>query len=110
MENPAAVGARIRAARLALGLTQDQLAERINVSRSAVAQWETGRAGQLTGNLARIAATLGVGVEHLLHGSDKRAAFHADTGDEAAILRLYRACGPEDRQILLRTAKRLAGA
>lgn len=109
MENTSAVGARIRTARQALRLTQGQMAERIGVSRSAVAQWETGRAGQLTGNLARIAEALGVGLEHLLHGADKRAAFQAATGDEAAILRLYRACAPEDRQILLRTARRLAG-
>ena len=36
------------------------------LSRSAVAQWETGRAGQVTTNLTRVAAALGVGVEHLM--------------------------------------------
>jgi hypothetical protein len=29
-------------------------------------------------------------------------------GDELALLRLYRECEPEDRQMLLRTARRLA--
>jgi hypothetical protein len=29
-------------------------------------------------------------------------------GDETALLRLYRECSPEDRQLLLRTARRLA--
>jgi hypothetical protein len=28
-------------------------------------------------------------------------------GDELALLRLYRECDPEDRQMLLRTARRL---
>ena len=80
----------------------------VGVSRSAVAQWETGRAGQVTGNLTRIAACLEVGVEFLMHGEDKRAPMQATQGDELALLRLYRECAPEDRQLLLRTARRLA--
>ena len=91
-------------------MTQEQLAEAVGVSRSAVAQWETGRAGQLTGNLARIAETLGVGLEHLTLGRDKHTAGQASRGDEMALLRLYRECRPEDRQLLLRTARRLARA
>ncbi len=102
------IGFRIRAARQERGLTQGELAAQIGVSRSAVAQWETGRAGQVTGNLARIANVLGVGVEFLMHGAAERAANEAATADELAMLRLYRACSPEDRQILLRTARRLA--
>ena len=105
---PGPIGARIRAARMELGQTQDQLAVAVGVSRSAVAQWETGRAGQVTGNLTRIAAVLGVPVEFLMFGRDKHAVGGASGGDEIAMLRLYRACSGEDRQFLLRTAKRLA--
>ena len=54
MSDPVQIGERIRAARQERGWTQEQLAEAVGVSRSAVAQWETGRAGQLTGNLSRI--------------------------------------------------------
>jgi transcriptional regulator with XRE-family HTH domain len=108
MTHPLQIGARIRSVRRERGLTQDQLAETVGVSRSAVAQWETGRAGQLTPNLAKIAQALGVGVEFLTHGTDKRAAAEAASGDELAMLRLYRECSPEDRQFLLRTARRLA--
>jgi transcriptional regulator with XRE-family HTH domain len=103
------IGARIRAARREKGWTQEALAEAVGVSRSAVAQWETDRAGQVTGNLTRIAAALGANVEWLMHGTDRRAPVEAVTGDELAMLRLYRECGPEDRQILLRMARRLAG-
>ena len=56
MTHPRDIGARIRTAREEQGWTQDQLAEAVGVSRSAVAQWETGRAGQVTGNLTRVAA------------------------------------------------------
>src|SRR3954462_14939567 len=104
MDTPLSIGQRVKTERLERGLTQDELAQRVGVSRSAVAQWETGRAGQLTGNLARIAAVLDTSVEHLMHGGDKRAPLQPQLGDEIALLRLYRECDPEDRQILLRTA------
>jgi transcriptional regulator with XRE-family HTH domain len=108
MSTPAQIGIRVRAARRDRGLTQDEFAEQIGVSRSAVAQWETGRAGQVTGNLARIAGALGVNVEYLMNGDDKHAAAEVRQGDELALLRLYRECEPDDRQMLLRTARRLA--
>ena len=109
MSDPQEIGTRIRAARQELGWTQDQLAAAVGVSRSAVAQWETGRAGQITGNLTRVSSALGIGVEHLMHGRDKYAPAQVRGGDELALLRLYRECPPEDRQLLLRTARRLAG-
>ena len=99
------VGVRIRTLRRARGLTQDELAAACNVSRSAVAQWETDRAGQLRGNISRIASALGASVDHLLEG---HVADTGNTGDELAMLRLYRACDPEDRAFLLRTAHKLA--
>ena len=108
MTNPREIGARIRAAREEQEWTQDQLASAVGVSRSAVAQWETGRAGQVTANLTRVAAALGIGVEHLMYGRDKLAAAQPHTGNELALLRLYRECAPEDRQLLLQTARRLA--
>jgi transcriptional regulator with XRE-family HTH domain len=102
------VGARIRTYRQERGWTQDQLAAATGVSRSAVAQWETDRAGQLRDNISRIAAALGINVEVLLHGPASREAARADSGDELALLRLYRECDPEDRAFLLRTARKLA--
>jgi transcriptional regulator with XRE-family HTH domain len=109
MSNPRDIGVRIRTAREQQGWTQDQLATAVGVSRSAVAQWETGRAGQVTTNLTRVASTLGVGVEYLMHGRDKFAAGKVNSGDELAMLRLFRECLPDDRQLLLRTARRLVG-
>src|SRR5882724_797515 len=107
MSNPTEMGVRIRDVRRNRGWTQDQLANAVGVSRSAVAQWETGRAGQVTTNLTRIAEVLEVGVEFLMYGDDRRAPAEARLGDEIALLRLYRECSAEDRQLLLRTARRL---
>ena len=108
MSTPEEIGTRIRTVRRERGLTQDELADQVGVSRSAVAQWETGRAGQITGNLSRIAGVLDVNVEYLMYGDQKRLALEVRQGDELALLRLYRECEPEDQQMLLRTARRLA--
>ncbi len=104
-EETHSVGGRIRALRRARGLTQDDLAAACGVSRSAVAQWETDRAGQLRGNITRIAEALDASIEHLLQGANPT---EPATGDELAMLRLYRSCDPEDRAFLLRTAHKLA--
>ena len=101
-------GARIRAARQARGMTQHDLADAVGVSRSAVAQWETDRAGQVRANLARIAAALGVSVGYLVTGGAPDGPPAAEDATELALLRLYRACTPDDRTLLLRTARRLA--
>lgn len=108
MNTPQNIGTRIRALRREKGLTQDELAGTVGVSRSAVAQWETGRTGQITGNLSRIAEALDASVEYLVYGVDQQGPRQAQQGDELALLRLYRECEPDDRQIILRTARRLA--
>lgn len=103
------VGARIRAARQVAGMTQAELAVAVGVSRSAVAQWETDRAGQVGGNLARIADVLRVSSEHLLRGTfPTDGGALAEDASELALLRLFRVCHSEDRQILLRMAARFA--
>lgn len=108
------IGARIRAAREARGLTQGGLAELVGVSRSAVAQWETGRSGQVGGNLAAIARCLGVSVEHLLLGSgagqiaQELGWAEGMTGDEMALIRLYRQCNPADRAVILHLLRGMA--
>ncbi len=102
------LGSRIRDLRREKGWTQDDLARVIGVSRSAVAQWETDRSGQVSGNLSRIAQAFEVTVEVLLHGAAARGSAQAVTGDEWALLRLYRECTPADRTFLLRSARHLA--
>jgi transcriptional regulator with XRE-family HTH domain len=105
---PDSAGARIRAARIKAGLTQEDLAREVGVSRSAVAQWETDRAGQVGGNLARIAEVLAVSVGHLLTGGGREGGGRAEDATELALLRLYRSCTGADRAFLLRTVTRLA--
>jgi transcriptional regulator with XRE-family HTH domain len=57
------VGARLRAARTTVGLTQAELARRLDVKPSYVAAVEAGRENLTIGRLAAIASALGVAME-----------------------------------------------
>jgi transcriptional regulator with XRE-family HTH domain len=57
---------RIRAARQAAGLTQVEVAARLNVQQATVSHWETGRKSPTTANLVRLAFLLGVNVDTLI--------------------------------------------
>ncbi len=60
------LGEKIRAARMALGLTQAQLAEQLMVSRPAVTKWEADKGIPDIDNLKLIAQYLGVSLDELL--------------------------------------------
>lgn len=63
------LGEKIREARRKCGLSQEQLAERLSVSRSAIAKWETDKGLPDVGNLKILARLLNVSVDHLLDES-----------------------------------------
>ena len=108
MSNPTEMGIRIRDVRRERGWTQDQLANAVGVSRSAVAQWETGRSGQVGSTLTRLAEVLGVSPDYLLLGSSASDRAPLLTGDEMALVRLYRLCSPAYRAYIVKSAKLLA--
>ena len=54
----ASIGEQIKDARKAKGLTQDGLAEAMNVSRQAVSHWETNRTMPDAETLIRLSKTL----------------------------------------------------
>lgn len=60
------LGAKIRESRRKQGLSQEQLADKLAVSRSAVAKWETDKGLPDVGNLKILARLLKVSVDHLL--------------------------------------------
>lgn len=63
------LGEKIKEARRKSGLSQEQLAERLSVSRSAIAKWETDKGLPDVGNLKILARLLNVSVDHLLDES-----------------------------------------
>lgn len=66
------IGERIRQARKAAGLTQEQAADRVGVSRSAWSLWECARYCLGALEVIRIAEALGVTVGWLLLGEDDK--------------------------------------
>lgn len=56
----------IKQARLKAGLSQEQLAQKIGVSRSAVAMWETNNAAPTASKLLKISKILKCKIETLL--------------------------------------------
>ncbi len=64
------LGEKIREARKQCMLSQEQLAEKMSVSRSAVAKWETDKGLPDIDNLKTISQTLNVTVDYLLDDGD----------------------------------------
>ena len=62
------LGARIAALRRAAGWNQAELAQRLQISSSAVGMYEQGRREPSAEMLVRMAKTLGVSVDYLLPG------------------------------------------
>lgn len=56
----------IRAARIAAGMTQQQLADALGIAQQSVARWETGEREPRVSTLKRIAAALGCDLSALL--------------------------------------------
>ena len=65
MEN---FGKRLRRLRKERGLTQDDIAAAIGVSRQIRSRWERNEAVPKAGNLTALADTLGISADYLLHG------------------------------------------
>ena len=64
------LGEKLKEARKQASLSQEQLAEKLGVSRSAVAKWETGNGIPDVGNLKVIAQLLNVSIDYLLDDSE----------------------------------------
>lgn len=81
------LGDKIKHARRNCGLSQEQLADRMAVSRSAVAKWETDKGLPDVGNLKILARLLAVSVDYLLD--------ETETGNSSVIREPYNlsSCG-----------------
>jgi transcriptional regulator with XRE-family HTH domain len=101
------LGKRIAMLRRQSGMTQEDFAVALGVSRSTVAFWETDRNTPPSHELIQIAAQLDVPVEVFLNGMVSLDLQQTVTIDEAMLLSLYRACPLVDRIALLRAADRL---
>lgn len=63
------IGKTIKKVRAEKGMTQEQLAERLHVTRQAVSNWEMGKTQPDVETLAAMAEVFGVPVEELIYGN-----------------------------------------
>ena len=73
MENTSTkIGAQIKQLRLAAGMTQRELAQRINVGNTTLSQYESGARVPSDEVKLKIAMVFGVSVDYLLGATDSR--------------------------------------
>lgn len=71
-------GEKLRMLRTAQGLTQDELARKIYVTRTAVSKWEADRGFPNIDSLKLLASVFGVGLDELLSYGEAEAARQAE--------------------------------
>ena len=64
-------GEKLKDARKEAGLSQEQLAQKLSVSRSAVAKWESDKGMPDVNNLKAMAQLLNISVDYLLDEDEK---------------------------------------
>ena len=64
-------GKKLKQARIESGLSQEQLADKIGVSRSAIAKWETDKGMPDIDNLKAISQLLNISIDYLLDDNTK---------------------------------------
>ena len=64
-------GEKLKEARKKAGLSQEQFAEKMNVSRSAIAKWETDKGMPDVNNLKVMSQLLNVSIDYLLDEDEK---------------------------------------
>ena len=73
-----ALGSYIKKHRKRVGMTQQALAEKLNVTRQAVSQWETGNTQPDLDMLGAIAGVFGVDIMEVIYGEKKKNVFEID--------------------------------
>lgn len=101
---------RLREARIAAGLTQEQLGFALDVTKSSVSAWENGREAPGFRLLPRLSAVLGCSLDSLVCGqavagpgrvAEQPDPRQAQSRDEELLLRRYRATSKARRQAVL---------
>lgn len=93
MEEKECLGQYITKRRKYMGLTQEELAEKVGVSKSAIAKWETDRGLPDRDNLKRLSVVINVPVEEMHRiidkaGEDEDISVNI-TSDVVAVLESY---------------------
>ncbi len=84
----AKVAKNIKKFRTENGLTQDILAEKINVTRQTVSSWENGRTQPDIEMLELLSQVFSVGIEELIYGEKNKVGLEATKSDSRKIIKI----------------------
>ena len=79
------VGKNIKKIRTELNMTQEELADKISVTRQAVSNWETEKTQPDIETLERISEVLGVTIEELIYGKQKSSQGTLEKGKDVML-------------------------
>ncbi len=79
------VGKNIKKIRTELNMTQEELAEKISVTRQAVSNWETEKTQPDIETLEQISEVLGVTIEELIYGKQKSSQGTLEKGKDVML-------------------------
>lgn len=107
------IGAIIRNRRKELGLSQEQLSEKVGVSYQQIQRYENGGSMLNVENVQRLAQALSIPVTQLFEGSNNPVAdgnaLSANATDEKTLLKHFKQIESNpDRQAVVQVARRLA--
>jgi transcriptional regulator with XRE-family HTH domain len=115
LEDNVSVGDHIRYARRQLGLSQQDLATRVGVTRSTIIQWESGATGPSSRKLGLVAHVVGMRLEELLADppeapvrEEKDPEQTEDAPAFERLAQLWLRLSDRDRRVLLRMVEVLA--
>ena len=96
---PSTLGARIRTRRQQLGWTQEQLSDRVGISKGFLSDLENGKRSVRAENLLDLSRALGVSIDQLMTGSKDEGA-EGDVEIPAPLARFAADAGLSFRQTL----------
>jgi transcriptional regulator with XRE-family HTH domain len=115
VEDDVSVGHHIRYARRQLGLSQQDLATRVGVTRSTIIQWESGATEPSSKKLGLVAHVVGLRLEELLADPPEPTVRERKEPDQIVdapvferLAELWPRLSERDRRVLLRLVEALA--
>ena len=96
------VGERIRSKRLALGLSQDELAERINRATKYYADIERGTCGMSIDTMLSISKSLDISLDYMMFGTPNEKELERIECQDASLTHILAQCNDRQHEYVTR--------
>lgn len=100
-----AVGQRVRQKRISIGLSQDELAERIDRAPKYCSDIERGNCGMSVETMISISKSLDIPLDYLIFGEISVTERKYQENEESALLHILSQCSKREREYAMRLLK-----